>query len=75
MWHANLQTIFSDGVNIIFEFGGGIGSGIEPAEKRPNLEGMIKKSLRGSPVEAQYQSVINLGSMQTAVEFTLGTGH
>ena len=73
LWHANLQTAFADGINIIYEFGGGIGTGTAPEEKRPNLEGMIKKTLRTSDYEAQYQSAINSMSLKNAVEFVLET--
>ena len=45
LWNANLQAAISDGVRTIIEFGGGIGKASEPAGKRPNLEGMIKKTL------------------------------
>lgn len=73
LWYANLQTAFADGIDLIFEFGGGIGPADEPGGKRPNLEGMIKKTLRTADHEAQYQSVINTQSLQDAVEFVLGT--
>jgi hypothetical protein len=51
------------------EFGGGIGKGETPEEKRPNLEGMVKKSLRGSDHEVAYQAVINCASLADAVAF------
>jgi [acyl-carrier-protein] S-malonyltransferase len=69
LWHSNLQTAFGDGIRVIFEFGGGIGPATEPDGKRPNLEGMIKKSLRGSDFETQYCSAINSQSLSSAVEF------
>lgn len=71
LWHANLQTAFASGIDMIFEFGGGIGSGSEPGEKRPNLEGMIKKTLRASDCEARYEAVINSQSLGNAVDFAL----
>jgi [acyl-carrier-protein] S-malonyltransferase len=74
LWHANLQTAFADGINMIVEFGGGIGSATEPEDKRPNLEGMIKKTLRTSGYQAQYHSVINSQSLKNTVDFALGTG-
>lgn len=73
LWHANLQTAFADGINMIFEFGGGIGTATEPGEKRPNLEGMIKKTVRTSGHEVQYQAAINSQSLKNAVDFVLGT--
>jgi len=74
LWHANLQTALTDGIQLIIEFGGGIGGASEPDGKRPNLEGMIKKSLRGSDREVSYLAAINHQSMQKSVEFFAGTG-
>ena len=68
LWHANLQTALADGIDMIFEFGGGIGKAEEPEGKRPNLEGMIKKTLRASDHEAGYLSVINSGTMSEAAD-------
>ena len=71
LWHENLKTAFASGVDVIFEFGGGIGKGTEPQDKRPNLEGMIKKALRNTDFEVQYLAAINQQSMQAAVDFVL----
>ncbi len=68
MWYSNLQTAFASGIQTIFEFGGGIGPATEPDEKRPNLEGMIKRSLRGSGLEISYQSAINSRTLTQAVD-------
>ena len=46
-WIDNLETAFHDGITTIVEFGGGLGTGAAPEDKRPNLESMIK-ALRGS---------------------------
>ena len=67
MWHANLQTAFGAGANLLVEFGGGIGKGETPDDKRPNLEGMVKKTLRGTDLEVTYRSAINCGSLGEAV--------
>ena len=67
MWHSNLQTAFENEIQTIFEFGGGIGPGSEADEKRPNLEGMIKRSLRGTGREVLYQSAINHRTLEQAV--------
>jgi len=72
LWHTNLQTAFADGIDLVFEFGGGIGPGVEPAVKRPNLESMIRKTLRVSGHQAQYQSVINRQSLGKTVDWVLG---
>jgi len=67
-WHANLQTAAAAGVTRIVEFGGGIGSGETPAEKRPNLEGIIKKAFRRSENPPAYHAVINLETAHTTAE-------
>jgi len=68
LWHSNLQTAFSDGIKMIVEFGGGIGSASEAAGKRPNLEGITKKALRASGHEALYLAAINVQSIKNAAE-------
>jgi hypothetical protein len=65
LWHSNLQTALSDGIETIIEFGGGIGKASEPESKRPNLEGMIKKTLRASDREVLYLPAINSESHRT----------
>ena len=65
MWHSNFQTAVADGIETIIEFGGGIGAASEPEGKRPNLEGMIKKALRGSDREVLYLPAINSQSLGT----------
>ncbi len=69
MWDANLQTAFGEGVGKVYEFGGGIGPG-EPTEKRPNLEGMIKKAVRSLDPRPEYVPVINAATIEEA---TVGT--
>ena len=68
MWLWNLQKALQDGVTHIVEFGGGIGSGITPDTKRPNLEGIIKKALRGSDHEALYFPVINSPTLKESAD-------
>ena len=69
MWHANLLTAFGEGVQMIFEFGGGIGPAETPDGKRPNLEGMIKKASLAAEHEAEYRSAINLQSVRETSDF------
>ena len=69
MWHANLLTAFGDGVKMIFEFGGGIGSAETPDGKRPNLEGMIKRASKAAEYEAQYRSAINAPTVKETADF------
>jgi [acyl-carrier-protein] S-malonyltransferase len=68
-WHANLLTVFADGVDTIVEFGGGIGKASEPEGKRPNLEGMIKKAMNAADHEAQYLAAINIQTLKNSAEF------
>jgi [acyl-carrier-protein] S-malonyltransferase len=63
MWHDNLVTAFGEGVDRIYEFGGGIGPG-GPDEKRPNLESMIKKAARTAGADALYTPAINKTTLE-----------
>ena len=74
LWHSNLQTAFNDGIDLVIEFGGGIGPATNPDGKRPNLQGMIKRVLRASGQEAGYQSVINSRSLTETVDFIKHSG-
>ena len=65
-WIGNLETAFHDGVTTVVEFGGGLGSGPSPADKRPNLESMLKKALRGSDYSVHYHAAINSQSLRDA---------
>ncbi|HNW77846.1 MAG TPA: ACP S-malonyltransferase [Candidatus Competibacteraceae bacterium] len=67
-WIGNLETAFHDGINTIVEFGGGLGSGPNPEDKRPNLESMIKKALRGSDFSVQHHTAINSQTLRSAAE-------
>jgi len=66
MWNDTLVNAFAAGADKIYEFGGGIGPG-EPEEKRPNLEGMIKKASRAAGSEAVYVPAINEATIEAAV--------
>lgn len=68
LWLQCLTTAFTAGVSQVIEFGGGIGTGTTPAEKRPNLESIIKKAQRGTDFEVSYQSAINLATLTAAAE-------
>jgi [acyl-carrier-protein] S-malonyltransferase len=62
MWMDNLVTAFGEGIDKIYEFGGGIGPG-GPEEKRPNLESMIKKAARAADSDAAYTPAINKATL------------
>ncbi len=72
LWYSNLQQAFADDVDLVVEFGGGIGPGSGPESKRPNLQGMIIKALRASGKKAQYLSVINQQSLGKVVDWVNG---
>ena len=61
-----LHTAMEHGVDGFVEFGGGLGKGEGPAEKRPNLEGIIKKTLKASDYAADYVPAINLATLEAA---------
>jgi [acyl-carrier-protein] S-malonyltransferase len=63
-WVGCLQSALADGMNTFIEFGGGIGKGEHPAEKRPNLESIIKKATRGSEQNIRYFPAINVDSIE-----------
>ena len=63
LWDANLQSAVGEGIGRIYEFGGGIGNG-GPEEKRPNLEGMIKKAVRSLDPRPDYVPVINVATLE-----------
>lgn len=68
LWYACMEKAFETGVNCVVEFGGGIGQGESPAEKRPNLEGMIKKAMRFQDRAADYLAAINAAGIRSAAE-------
>ena len=67
-WIDNLNIAFHDGITAIIEFGGGLGSGPAPEDKRPNLESMIKKALRGSDFSTHYHAAINSQTLRETAE-------
>ncbi|HEX6994128.1 MAG TPA: ACP S-malonyltransferase [Gammaproteobacteria bacterium] len=65
-WYACMNTALDAGVDLIVELGGGIGKGDGPAAKRPNLEGIVKKSLKSRDGQAQYLPAVNSAGIRTA---------
>jgi [acyl-carrier-protein] S-malonyltransferase len=63
-WVGCMKTAVDCGVTEFIEFGGGIGSGTTPAEKKPNLQSIINKNLRALEHEAGYRPAINVVSLQ-----------
>ena len=67
-WYACLETAIGQGVMGFIEFGGGIGKAPEPESKRPNLEGIVKKTLKFTGHDAQYVPAINVATIRAAAE-------
>jgi [acyl-carrier-protein] S-malonyltransferase len=65
-WVGCVKTAVDSGVTKFIEFGGGIGKGEGPAEKKPNLQSLINKNLRALEHEADYMAAINVASLQAA---------
>jgi [acyl-carrier-protein] S-malonyltransferase len=67
-WYACLETAIAQGANTFVEFGGGIGKSPGPEARRPNLEGIIKKTLKFTGHDAQYVPAINVATIRAAAE-------
>lgn len=65
-WDGCLRTAIEQGVDTFIEFGGGLGTAEEPAGKRPNLEGIIRKTLKSRSHDADYIAAINCDSIRAA---------
>lgn len=64
LWHQNLMRIGAGGADLLIEFGGGLGTGEGPATKRPNLEGLVKKTWPEGNQRPAYLSVINARTLE-----------
>jgi [acyl-carrier-protein] S-malonyltransferase len=67
-WVGCLKTAMDQGITAFLEFGGGLGTADEPAGKRPNLESIIKKTLKVSGYEAGHMAAINAESITAAAD-------
>ena len=65
-WVGCVQSAVADGIATFIEFGGGIGAGEGPANKKANLEAIIKRNLKALSHEADYFAVINDRSLNEA---------
>jgi [acyl-carrier-protein] S-malonyltransferase len=72
-WFACLSHALEQGFDIFIEFGGGIGKSPGPEGRRPNLEGIVKKSLKFTGHEAQYIPAINVATIHAAAESLTGS--
>ena len=67
-WLGCMNTALDRGVDTIVEFGGGIGEGEGPADRRANLENIVKKTLKIRKHEATYLPAINSAGIYRAAE-------
>lgn len=71
-WMSGLQLALRDGVSLAIEFGGGIGrdqpGGPQlPANRKPNLEGIMRKAYRSVGRPGLYLPAISSRSLQQSV--------
>ena len=67
LWYENLEQAARFGINNIIEFGGGIGKGNHPNEKKPNLAGIVKRTFRRANNPPDYHAVINGETLDATV--------
>jgi [acyl-carrier-protein] S-malonyltransferase len=67
-WVSCISTAVDAGIDTVIELGGGIGRGEGPEGKRPNLETIIKKSLKWREHQAQYLPAINAATIRATAE-------
>jgi [acyl-carrier-protein] S-malonyltransferase len=63
-WVGCMKSAAEAGVTKFIEFGGGIGKGEGPTEKKPNLQSIINKNLRALEHEADYSAAINVETLR-----------
>jgi [acyl-carrier-protein] S-malonyltransferase len=67
-WLGCMETAANAGVTKFIEFGGGIGKGEGPEDKKPNLQSIINKNLRALEHEADYVAAINATGLKALTE-------
>jgi [acyl-carrier-protein] S-malonyltransferase len=67
-WVSCINAAVDLGLDTVVELGGGIGKGEGPDGKRPNLETIVKKSLKWREHQAQYLPAITAATIRTTAE-------
>ena len=67
-WVSCINTAVYAGIDAVVELGGGIGKGEGVEGKRPNLESIVKKSLKWREHQAQYLSAISAATIRATAE-------
>jgi [acyl-carrier-protein] S-malonyltransferase len=70
-WVTCINGAIDEGIDAVIEFGGGIGKGDGPEGKRPNLETIVKKSLKWREYQAEYLPAINTATIRATAEHLL----
>lgn len=65
-WIWGMHHALHEGVGTLIEFGGGIGKGETPVDKRANLAGITAKAVKSAGREAVYHPVINVEGVKAA---------
>ncbi|MEZ5564983.1 MAG: hypothetical protein R3F24_05470 [Gammaproteobacteria bacterium] len=65
-WLGCLNTANSAQIGTYIEFGGGLGAEEGPAAKRPNLESIIRKTVKVAGGEARHVAAINSETLRSA---------
>lgn len=65
-WLGCLNTAIGQQVTTFVEFGGGLGAEEGPAGKRPNLESIIRKTVKVAGIEARHVAGINAETLRAA---------
>jgi len=71
-WVSCMSAAIDAGFDTVIEFGGGIGKGDGPEAKRPNLESVVKKSLKWREHQAEYWPAISAAGIRATAEQLLG---
>jgi [acyl-carrier-protein] S-malonyltransferase len=67
-WVSCINAAVDAGIDTVIELGGGIGKGEGPEGKRPNLESIVKKSLKWREHQAQYLPAISAATIRATAE-------
>jgi [acyl-carrier-protein] S-malonyltransferase len=71
-WVGCMNAAIDLGPDAVIEFGGGIGKGDGPDGKRPNLESVVKKSLKWREHQAEYLPAITAAGIRATARQLLG---
>ena len=67
-WLGCMETAAKLEIDTIIEFGGGLGEGSLPSDKRPNLEGITKKIFRTLKHDITYHPAINTSTISVSAK-------